>query len=122
MTILFLNYDAKGYPDRNIFTPPLKFAIFANMMDNNLKTLTHIGINSNYLSNYFNHTLGITFHTWLHTLRIQEAKRIISADPSMTRTDRHCRLDRQSQKDYLYIRKTIGYGAEGICVFYDEWE
>ena len=40
----------------------------------------------------------------------------------MTRTDRHCRLDRQSQKDYLYIRKTIGYGAEGICVFYDEWE
>ena len=42
--------------------------------------------------------------------------------PGMTRTDRHCRLDRQSQKDYLYIRKTIGYGAEGICVFYDEWE
>ena len=42
--------------------------------------------------------------------------------PAMTRTDRHCRLDRQSQKDYLYIRKTIGYGAEGICVFYDEWE
>ena len=41
---------------------------------------------------------------------------------AMTRTDRHCRLDRQSQKDYLYIRKTIGYGAEGICVFYDEWE
>ena len=30
--------------------------------------------------------------------------------------------DRASQKDYLYIRKTIGYGAEGICVFYDEWE
>ena len=42
--------------------------------------------------------------------------------PAMTRTDRHCRLDRQSQKDYLYIRKTIRYGAEGICVFYDEWE
>ena len=42
--------------------------------------------------------------------------------PAMTRTDRHCRLDRQSQKDYLYIRKTIGHGAEGICVFYDEWE
>jgi len=97
VTILFLNYDAKGYPDRNIFAPPLKFAIFANMMDNNLETLTHIGINSNYLSNYFNHTLGITFHTWLHTLRIKEAKRIISADPSMTWTDRHCRLDRQSQ-------------------------
>ena len=131
MTILFLNYDAKGYPDRNIFAPPLKFAIFANMMDNNLETLTHIGINSNYLSNYFNHTLGITFHTWLHTLRIQEAKRIISADPSIKISavaasvgipDRHCRLDRQSQKAYLYIRKTIGYGAEGICVFYDEWE
>ena len=49
-----------------------------------IKTLAkHIGINSNYLSNYFNHTLGITFHTWLHTLRIQEAKRIISADPSI---------------------------------------
>jgi len=42
--------------------------------------------------------------------------------PGMTRTDRHCRLDRQSQNDYLYIRKTIGYGAEGICVFYDEWK
>ena len=40
----------------------------------------------------------------------------------MTRTDRHCRLDRQSQNDYLYISKIIGYGAEGICVFYDEWE
>ena len=78
MTILFLNYDAKGYPDRS----------------------------RNYLSNYFNHTLGITFHTWLHTLRIQEAKRIISADPSIKISavaasvgipDRHCRLDRQSQ-------------------------
>ena len=97
-----------------------------------IKTLAkHIGINSNYLSNYFNHTLGITFHTWLHTLRIQDAKRIISADPSIKISavaasvgipDRHCRLDRQSQKAYLYIRKTIGYGAEGICVFYDEWK
>jgi len=42
--------------------------------------------------------------------------------PAMTRTDRHGRLDRQSQNDYLYISKIIGYGAEGICVFYDEWE
>ena len=169
MTILFLNYDAKGYPDRNIFAPPLKFAIFANMMGDNrtityvsdstcgsysdylwttsraseiptptdmaieksgatetkikfghklyctpgisIKTLAkHIGINSNYLSNYINHTLGITFHTWLHTLRIQEAKRIISADPSMTWTDRHCRLDRQSQvvRDVaFYLKCTI---------------
>ena len=68
MTILFLNYDAKGYPDRNIFAPPLKFAIFANMTDDN-RTITYVsgttsGNYSDYLSNYFNHTLGITFHTW----------------------------------------------------------
>ena len=41
MTILFLNYDAKGYPVRNIFAPPLKFAIFANMMDDN-RTITYV--------------------------------------------------------------------------------
>ena len=40
----------------------------------------------------------------------------------VTGKDRHCRLDRQSQNNYLYIRKIIDYGAEGICVFYDEWE
>lgn len=41
-----------------------------------------VGINSNYLSYYFNRTLGVTFQIWLHTLRIEEAKRIIASDPS----------------------------------------
>lgn len=49
-----------------------------------IKTLAkQLGINSNYLSNYFNHTLGLTFQEWLHNLRIDEAKRIIAEDPSM---------------------------------------
>ena len=38
---LKFSYDAKGYPDRNIFAPPLKFAIFANMMDDN-RTITYV--------------------------------------------------------------------------------
>lgn len=33
-----------------------------------------IGINNNYLSKYLNNVLGITFHQWLHNLRIEEAK------------------------------------------------
>lgn len=42
-----------------------------------------VGVNSNCLSKYFNHTLGVTFQEWLHALRIEEAKRIIAADPSI---------------------------------------
>lgn len=42
-----------------------------------------VGINPTYLSNYFNRTLGVTFQMWLHTLRIEEAKRLIASDPSM---------------------------------------
>lgn len=41
-----------------------------------------VGINPTYLSNYFNRTLGVTFQMWLHTLRIEEAKRLIASDPS----------------------------------------
>ena len=49
-----------------------------------IKTLAkHIGINSNYLSFYFNHVLGANFHQWLYTLRIEEAKRIILHNPGV---------------------------------------
>ena len=44
---------------------------------------TQIGINSNYLSFYFNHVLGANFHQWLYTLRIEEAKRIILRNPGV---------------------------------------
>ena len=44
---------------------------------------TQIGINSNYLSFYFNHVLGANFHQWLYTLRIEEAKRIILHNPGV---------------------------------------
>ena len=44
---------------------------------------TQIGINSNYLSFYFNHVLGANFHQWLYTLRIEEAKQIILHNPGV---------------------------------------
>ena len=44
---------------------------------------TQIGINSNYLSFYFNHVLGSNFHQWLYTLRIEEAKQIILHNPGV---------------------------------------
>lgn len=42
-----------------------------------------IGINSNYLSRYLNGELNITFQYWLHTLRIEEAKTIMSKNPKI---------------------------------------
>ena len=44
---------------------------------------TQIGINSNYLSFYFNHVLGSNFHQWLYTLRIEESKQIILRNPGV---------------------------------------
>lgn len=35
---------------------------------------SEIGTNHNYLSKYINSVLGMTFSTWLHTLRIEESK------------------------------------------------
>ena len=42
-----------------------------------------ICINHNYLSRYFNGVLGTNFQKWLHTLRIEEAKRIMAEDPTI---------------------------------------
>ena len=39
-----------------------------------------IGTNQNYLSQYLNNTLEITFQVWLNTLRIEESKRILISE------------------------------------------
>lgn len=42
---------------------------------------SEIGTNHNYLSKYLNSVLGMSFSTWLHTLRIEESKALLcSAD------------------------------------------
>jgi AraC-like DNA-binding protein len=37
-----------------------------------------MGTNHNYLSQYLNNNLGMTFQVWLNTLRIEEAKQILT--------------------------------------------
>lgn len=37
----------------------------------------NIGTNHNYLSQYLNNHLGVTFQVWLNTLRIEESKKIL---------------------------------------------
>ncbi len=44
----------------------------------------YLGTNRTYLSNYFNTEKGITFRQWINSLRIEEAKHIISDDPKIT--------------------------------------
>ena len=36
-----------------------------------------IGTNHNYLSKYLNSNIGMTFSVWLHTLRIEESKKLL---------------------------------------------
>lgn len=38
-----------------------------------------MGTNQNYLSQYLNNNLGVTFQVWLNTLRIEESKKILSS-------------------------------------------
>lgn len=38
-----------------------------------------MGTNHNYLSQYLNNTLGMTFQVWLNTLRIEESKAILTS-------------------------------------------
>lgn len=38
---------------------------------------TDIGTNHNYLSKYLNSVIGMTFSVWLHTLRIDESKKLL---------------------------------------------
>lgn len=40
---------------------------------------SEIGTNHNYLSKYLNSVLGVTFSTWLHTLRIEESKILLES-------------------------------------------
>ena len=37
-----------------------------------------IGTNHNYLSKYLNSVIGMTFSVWLHTLRIEESKKLLT--------------------------------------------
>ena len=39
-----------------------------------------VGTNKNYLSQYLNNSLDITFQMWLNTLRIEESKRILTTE------------------------------------------
>ena len=42
---------------------------------------TQMGTNHNYLSQYLNNTLQVTFQLWLNALRIEEAKSILLSEP-----------------------------------------
>lgn len=44
----------------------------------------YFGINRNTLSEYFNHTLNVSFRDWITGLRIADAKRMMIDEPSMT--------------------------------------
>ena len=41
---------------------------------------TQMGTNKNYLSQYLNNSLEVTFQVWLNTLRIEESKRILTTE------------------------------------------
>ncbi len=41
---------------------------------------TQIGTNHSYLSQYLNTNLGVSFQTWLNTLRIEESKHILTTE------------------------------------------
>ncbi len=43
-----------------------------------------IGTNHNYLSKYLNSILGMTFSVWLHTLRIEESKKLLIGPVKMS--------------------------------------
>ena len=43
-----------------------------------------MGTNHNYLSQYINNALGMTFQQWLNTLRIEESKKILLSDKNMS--------------------------------------
>lgn len=43
-----------------------------------------LGTNRTYLSSYFNSEKGITFRQWINSLRIEEAKQIITSEPKIT--------------------------------------
>lgn len=43
-----------------------------------------IGTNHNYLSKYLNSVVGMTFSVWLHTLRIEESKKLLSGPEKLS--------------------------------------
>lgn len=43
-----------------------------------------LGINRTYISNYINDTYKSNFNTWIHNMRISEAKRIIKENPDIS--------------------------------------
>lgn len=43
-----------------------------------------MGTNHNYLSQYINNALGMTFQQWLNTLRIEESKKILLSDRNLS--------------------------------------
>ncbi|HHT23279.1 MAG TPA: helix-turn-helix transcriptional regulator [Bacteroidales bacterium] len=51
-----------------------------------------LGINRTYISSYFNAEKGITFRQWINSLRIEEAKHLITDNPKITMTELASRL------------------------------
>lgn len=43
-----------------------------------------LGINRTYISNYINDTYNHNFNTWIHQMRIRDAKQIIIDNPEIT--------------------------------------
>ncbi|HQB69660.1 MAG TPA: AraC family transcriptional regulator [Paludibacteraceae bacterium] len=52
----------------------------------------YLGTNRTYLSSHFNSEMSITFRQWINSLRIEEAKRIITNNPKTTMTELTSRL------------------------------
>ena len=43
-----------------------------------------MGTNHNYLSQYLNNTLNMTFQVWLNTLRIEESKNLLTSGEKLS--------------------------------------
>ena len=70
-----LGIEEKIGPKIEAWVAEKKFCI----PDLNIKDVaTEIGTNHNYLSQYLNNHLGMTFQVWLNTLRIEESKILLS--------------------------------------------
>lgn len=53
--------------------------------DLNIKDVaSDIGTNHNYLSQYLNNNLGMTFQVWLNTLRIEESKKLLTSGEKLS--------------------------------------
>ncbi len=67
----------------------------------------YLGTNRTYLSSYFNTEKGVTFRQWINSLRIEEAKLIITGNPKITMAELASRLGYADTSTFFRHFKTI---------------